>query len=88
MEQRQCYSHDALQPVLLVRNHTVIWDSDFARNTSEAVERMSHLQPPEWRTAGVLHLIKQLIFSKGKDRNQLSSGKNMCREIHSVSGLL
>lgn len=87
MEQRQCYSHDALQSVLLVRNHTVIWDSDFAHNISEAVERMSHLQPPEWRTTGVLHLIKQFIFSKGKDRHQLSSGKYMCGEIHKISGL-
>lgn len=34
---------------------------------------MSHLQTSERGTAGVLHLIKQLVFSEGKDWNQLSA---------------
>lgn len=33
----------------------------------------SDLQPPQGGAGGVLHLIKQLVLSKRKDGNQLSS---------------
>lgn len=34
---------------------------------------MKNLQRPQRRPAGILHLIKQLVLAKGKNRNQLSS---------------